>query len=275
MESPRAASGRATPIREAAARSTSAASRMEPESSHDLHTPPRGFLSHVRYQFVDCRWSLDDPGLGRRLYLEAHIPGAAFLDVEQDLSAPPGRAGRHPLPAAEQFAAAASAPGSGQRFRSSPTASLGGAERLWWLLRHFGHDACAVIDLERVARPAPRRRGAGRGAGIRPGRAGRRRDRPGRARGAPGGARRRRRPRTRALARRAEPPRPRAGADPRRAERALERRAAALCRRASSSRIAARASPRASCCTASTSPGGRASSTRARGRSGSSIRNCR
>jgi thiosulfate/3-mercaptopyruvate sulfurtransferase len=26
--------------------------------------------------------------------------------------------------------------------------SLGGAERLWWLLRHFGHDDCAVIDLE-------------------------------------------------------------------------------------------------------------------------------
>jgi len=25
---------------------------------------------------------------------------------------------------------------------------MGGAERLWWLLRHFGHDECAVIDLE-------------------------------------------------------------------------------------------------------------------------------
>ena len=23
---------------------------------------------------------------------------------------------------------------------------MGGAERLWWLLRHFGHDDCAVID---------------------------------------------------------------------------------------------------------------------------------
>jgi thiosulfate/3-mercaptopyruvate sulfurtransferase len=26
--------------------------------------------------------------------------------------------------------------------------SLGGAERLWWLLRHFGHDDCAVLDLD-------------------------------------------------------------------------------------------------------------------------------
>ena len=23
---------------------------------------------------------------------------------------------------------------------------MGGAERLWWLLRHFGHDGCAVMD---------------------------------------------------------------------------------------------------------------------------------
>ena len=25
---------------------------------------------------------------------------------------------------------------------------MGGAERLWWLLRHFGHDDCAVLDLD-------------------------------------------------------------------------------------------------------------------------------
>ena len=25
---------------------------------------------------------------------------------------------------------------------------MGGPERLWWLLRHFGHDDCAVLDLE-------------------------------------------------------------------------------------------------------------------------------
>jgi thiosulfate/3-mercaptopyruvate sulfurtransferase len=102
----------------------------------------------VRYQFVDCRWSLDDPGLGRRIYLEAHIPGAVFLDVEQDLSGPAGPLGRHPLPMADQFAAAASAAGIGPEVQVVAYGTLGGAERLWWLLRHFGHDACAVIDLE-------------------------------------------------------------------------------------------------------------------------------
>jgi thiosulfate/3-mercaptopyruvate sulfurtransferase len=102
----------------------------------------------VQYVFVDCRWSLDDPGFGRRAYLEGHIPGAAFLDVERDLAAPPGVGGRHPLPGAAPFAAAASRAGIGADAFVVAYGSLGGAERLWWLLRHFGHDACAVLDLE-------------------------------------------------------------------------------------------------------------------------------
>ena len=100
------------------------------------------------YAFVDCRWALDDPAWGRRAYLEGHIPGAAFLDVEQDLSAPPGAGGRHPLPAAGDFARAAGRAGIGAGTYVVAYGSSGGPERLWWLLRHFGHDACAVLDLE-------------------------------------------------------------------------------------------------------------------------------
>jgi thiosulfate/3-mercaptopyruvate sulfurtransferase len=102
----------------------------------------------MEYRFVDCRWALDVPGYGRDAYLAAHIPGAAFLDVERDLSAPPGPRGRHPLPDAAQFAAAAGRAGIGAETFVVAYGSLGGAERLWWLLRHFGHDTCAVIDLE-------------------------------------------------------------------------------------------------------------------------------
>jgi thiosulfate/3-mercaptopyruvate sulfurtransferase len=102
----------------------------------------------VRYQFVDCRWSLDDPTWGRARYLEGHVPGAAFLDVERDLPAPPGGGGRHPLPAADDFARAAGAAGIGPGVLVVAYGSLGGAERLWWLLRHFGHDECAVLDLD-------------------------------------------------------------------------------------------------------------------------------
>jgi thiosulfate/3-mercaptopyruvate sulfurtransferase len=102
----------------------------------------------VRYQFVDCRWELGNPGRGRELYLEGHVPGAAFLDVDRDLSAPAGPRGRHPLPAAEDFAAAASRAGIERGVLVVAYGSMGGAERLWWLLRHFGHDDCGVFDLE-------------------------------------------------------------------------------------------------------------------------------
>jgi thiosulfate/3-mercaptopyruvate sulfurtransferase len=101
----------------------------------------------MRYQFVDCRWELGNPGRGRELYLAGHIPGATFLDVDRDLSAAPGERGRHPLPAQDQFVAAASRAGIEDRVFVVAYGAMGGAERLWWLLRHYGHDDCAVLDL--------------------------------------------------------------------------------------------------------------------------------
>jgi thiosulfate/3-mercaptopyruvate sulfurtransferase len=101
-----------------------------------------------RYQFVDCRWELGNPGRGRELYLEAHIPGASFLDVDTDLSSAPGVRGRHPLPEPDEFARAAGRAGVGDDAFVIAYGNMGGPERLWWLLRHFGHDRCAVIDLE-------------------------------------------------------------------------------------------------------------------------------
>jgi thiosulfate/3-mercaptopyruvate sulfurtransferase len=102
----------------------------------------------VLYRFVDCRWDIADPEAGRRTYLEGHIPGAAFLDVERDLSSAPGAGGRHPLPTTEQFASAASRAGIGEGVFVVAYGNMGGAERLWWLLRHYGHDDCAVLDFE-------------------------------------------------------------------------------------------------------------------------------
>jgi thiosulfate/3-mercaptopyruvate sulfurtransferase len=105
-------------------------------------------LVSLRYQFVDCRWELGNPERGRELYLAGHIPGAGFLDVDRDLSAQPGERGRHPLPDPEQFAHAAARAGIGLGVFVIAYGAMGGAERLWWLLRHFGHDDCAVIDFE-------------------------------------------------------------------------------------------------------------------------------
>jgi thiosulfate/3-mercaptopyruvate sulfurtransferase len=80
-----------------------------------------------RYRFVDCRWELGQPSRGRELYLEGHIPGASFLDVDEDLSA-------------------ASRAGVGDGVFVVAYGVMGGAERLWWLLRHFGHNDVAVLD---------------------------------------------------------------------------------------------------------------------------------
>jgi thiosulfate/3-mercaptopyruvate sulfurtransferase len=99
---------------------------------------------------VDCRWKLGDPDAGERLYADGHIPGASFLDVDRDLAAPAGdgTSGRHPLPEARAFERAARRAGisDGTAVVACDEAGEGGAARLWWLLRHFGHDRVAILD---------------------------------------------------------------------------------------------------------------------------------
>ena len=104
-------------------------------------------LHEPRLQVVDCRWELGRPARGRALYLDSHIAGASFLDLEQDLSGPPGPRGRHPLPDLDRFATAAGAAGIGDdTFAVAYDQDMnGGAARLWWLLRHVGHDQVAVL----------------------------------------------------------------------------------------------------------------------------------
>jgi thiosulfate/3-mercaptopyruvate sulfurtransferase len=97
---------------------------------------------------VDCRFRLGEPGAGEKLWLEAHIPGAAFLDVDRDLAAAPGERGRHPLPEADAFEAAARRAGIGRETHvvAYDEAAEGGAARLWWLLGYFGHERVSVLD---------------------------------------------------------------------------------------------------------------------------------
>ena len=49
---------------------------------------------------VDVRWYLGKPGAGHAAYLEGHLPGAIFLDLDDDLADLDGYGapGRHPLP---------------------------------------------------------------------------------------------------------------------------------------------------------------------------------
>jgi thiosulfate/3-mercaptopyruvate sulfurtransferase len=101
---------------------------------------------------VDCRWELGAPGAGRALYLQGHIPGAAFMDLDGDLSGPasdgPNGLGRHPLPESGDFAAAARRAGITEAgvVVAYDQGMTGGAARLWWLLRHHGKSGVAVLD---------------------------------------------------------------------------------------------------------------------------------
>ncbi len=99
-----------------------------------------GRLTPVHVRFVDCR--------PREAYLAGHVPGAAHGDPERDLTGTVG-GGRHPLPNAESFAAWASAAGIGPgTLVVGYDEGTGWAARLWWLLRHFGHDDAAVLRFD-------------------------------------------------------------------------------------------------------------------------------
>ena len=101
---------------------------------------------------VDVRWYLDPARRGREAWRAGHIPGAIFLDVEQDLAAPGGRRGgpigRHPWPDAAQMARVMTAAGIGDHTQVVAYDDQAGAvaARLWFLLRAYGHDAVAVLD---------------------------------------------------------------------------------------------------------------------------------
>lgn len=104
-------------------------------------------LADPAVRLVDVRWYLGEPGRGRAEYLEAHIPGSAYMDIDEDLAAPRGP-GRHPLPSPEAFAEAAGRAGIGPGAYVVAYDSNGGsyAVRLWWLLRYFGHPRAALLD---------------------------------------------------------------------------------------------------------------------------------
>ena len=98
---------------------------------------------------IDCRFDLADPEGGRRAYLQGHIPGARYADLNRDLSAPiNASSGRHPLPAPADFAATLQRLGIGRTSQVIAYDDNGGAfaARAWWLLRWMGHEAAAVLD---------------------------------------------------------------------------------------------------------------------------------
>jgi thiosulfate/3-mercaptopyruvate sulfurtransferase len=98
-------------------------------------------------RIADVRWYLTDREKGRRDYDAAHIPGAVFVDLDRDLSAPEGP-GRHPLPEPAAFAARMAALGFGDEHEIVAYDDAGGtvAARLWWMLDNLGHPRVRLLD---------------------------------------------------------------------------------------------------------------------------------
>lgn len=88
----------------------------------------------------DIRWDLGDPEAGRQRYLEGHVPGAVFVDLERDLAGGSG-GGRHPLPSPQAFARTLGRLGIGRSSDVVVYDDAGGsvAARMWWMVRAIGH----------------------------------------------------------------------------------------------------------------------------------------
>ncbi|RRO14841.1 sulfurtransferase [Saccharopolyspora rhizosphaerae] len=96
---------------------------------------------------LDVRWSLLGPP-GRGDYLEGHVPGAVFVDLDAELASEPGPGGRHPLPdpAALQEVLRRAGVDADRPVVVYDADNGSAAARAWWLLRWAGHRSVAVLD---------------------------------------------------------------------------------------------------------------------------------
>ncbi len=98
---------------------------------------------------VDTGFDLADTDAGERAWRAGHLPGAHYLHLDRDLSAPKtGRNGRHPLPAREVFAATVGRLGITPATQVVAIDSQAGmySARLWGVVRWLGHANVAGGD---------------------------------------------------------------------------------------------------------------------------------
>ena len=98
---------------------------------------------------IDARFELTDPAAGRRSYREGHIPGAVFLDLDEDLAGPSGPlTGRHPLPDVAAISTTLGQLGIGNDSTVVVYDAGNGAiaARAWWVLRWLGHKQIRLLD---------------------------------------------------------------------------------------------------------------------------------
>jgi thiosulfate/3-mercaptopyruvate sulfurtransferase len=111
---------------------------------------------------VDCRYDLQKESWGREEYRAAHVPGAVYASLADDLAGPrTGINGRHPVPPVDALAETFGRLGISRGVQVIAYDQDSGmyASRLWWSLRYLGHEAVALLDggwakWKREGRPA-------------------------------------------------------------------------------------------------------------------------
>lgn len=106
-------------------------------------------LNDPNWIVLDCRFTLTDTRAGRQAFEKAHIPGARYVHLDDDLAAPVGEGtGRHPLPDPRVLTEKLCQWGVGVNTQVvAYDDSFGSiACRLWWTLRWLGHPGVALLD---------------------------------------------------------------------------------------------------------------------------------
>ncbi|MBK5255656.1 MAG: sulfurtransferase [Vicinamibacteria bacterium] len=103
-------------------------------------------------RILDARWYLDPDKKGVDAYAAGHLRGAFFADIENDFAGPGGKRGgplgRHPFPPAEQIQNVLRLFGitPGVQVVVYDDAAGAIAARVWFVLRVYGFEDCAVLD---------------------------------------------------------------------------------------------------------------------------------
>jgi thiosulfate/3-mercaptopyruvate sulfurtransferase len=102
-----------------------------------------------RVLLLDCSHDLFDAQAGRRAYDAAHLPGAYFISMNQDVGGrTTGQNGRHPLPTRDDVVTLMRRLGAHDDTQIVVYDSSQGthASRAWWTVRWLGHPSVAVLD---------------------------------------------------------------------------------------------------------------------------------
>lgn len=109
----------------------------------------RSTVQHSDCVIVDCRFDLKNSEVGFQKYLESHIPGAVYANLDIDLASEVSNSsGRHPLPDPDAFASFLARSGwcPGKLMVAYDDGCGAIAARLWWLMKYFGHDCAVLLD---------------------------------------------------------------------------------------------------------------------------------